>query len=107
MNVDIENVSLGIDRAVPCGLIANEIIVNSIKHAFPNHQEGEISTRLYTTSRNQVKLVIKDNGIGIPNSISLENPDTLGMQIISLLTEQINGKVTISRNKGTCFEIIF
>ena len=107
MNVEIENISLGIDQAVPCGLIVNEVITNSIKHAFPDYQEGEITIRLHRTSSNQVKLLIRDNGIGIPSSLSLENPSTLGMQIVSLLTEQIGGEVNILRKRGTGFEITF
>ncbi|MBT3323326.1 MAG: hypothetical protein HN392_13660, partial [Anaerolineae bacterium] len=107
MNVEIENISLGIDQAVTCGLIVNEIVTNSIKHAFPDYQEGEITIQLHNTPRKQVKLRIIDNGIGIPNSLSIENSSTLGMQIISLLTEQIGGKVRILRQHGTGFEIIF
>lgn len=107
LELDIHKVPLSIDQAVPCGLIINEIITNSIKHAFPEQQKGKIIITLHKELNHQVKLIVQDNGIGIPAQISLDNPETLGMQIISLLTAQIGGKINLKRHRGSVIEITF
>lgn len=95
-----------INQAVPCSLIINEMITNSLKYAFPGERSGEITIDFHTDSKNYI-LRYHDNGIGIPAEISFEQSDSLGMKLIYGLTQQLNGTVTLSREGGTTFEVTF
>ncbi len=107
MNADVKNVFLDINRAIPCGLIINELVSNSIKHAFPDNKKGEVFIRFATNKQKRTKLVVSDNGIGLPKSVNLLEPKTLGLQLVSDLVEQIEGKIKVERAKGTTFNITF
>ena len=102
----IEDISLNIETAIPCGLIISELISNSLKYAFPNDMNGEIIVSLKAKD-DTYQLCISDNGIGLPEDINFNNIKTLGMSLVNSLTEQIDGKVTIYRNHGTQYEINF
>ena len=102
----IEDISLNIETAVPCGLIISELISNSLKYAFPNHISGEIIISLKSL-RDRYQLCICDNGIGLKEDIDFNNLKTLGLLLVTSLTEQIDGKLTIHREHGTQFEITF
>jgi PAS domain S-box-containing protein len=106
LDMEIDEVMLDINTSIPLGLIVNEIISNSLKHAFPHNMKGKISIKLYK-DENEYNLKIKDNGIGIPEDVDLERTDSLGMQLINNLTEQINADLCIRRSPGTCFRIKF
>ncbi len=108
-NIEINNLSLNIDTAIPCGLIINELISNSIKHAFPDNREGEISISILPEEGSKYKLVVKDNGIGAPDRADLKKSDTLGIQLVTLLTRQLNGTMEIisDKDKGIEFDITF
>jgi two-component sensor histidine kinase len=97
---------LNLDASIPCGLIINEIVSNSLKYAFPNNRDGIIFVTL-KVDNNKVNIEIGDNGIGIPQDIDVKNTQTLGLQLVDTLIEQINGKLTLNRNKGTIFSIDF
>ena len=103
---EVENLSLNIDTAVPCGLIISELVSNSLKYAFPNRMSGEILVSLKCID-NKYQLIIKDNGVGMPAEIDLNNLDTLGLLLVSNLTEQLDGEITINRENGTEFIIRF
>ena len=102
----IENVNLNIDTAIPCGLIITELISNCLKYAFPNQMKGEIIIILKSVE-DKFELVISDNGIGLPVNVNLNNIKTLGILLVKSLTEQIDGKISIKKNCGTQFKIIF
>jgi PAS domain S-box-containing protein len=102
----IENISLNIETAVPCGLIISELISNSLKYAFPNRMNGEIIVSL-KSEKNTYQLCVCDNGIGLPEDINFNNIKTLGLLLVNSLTEQIDGKVTIYRDNGTQYKITF
>jgi PAS domain S-box-containing protein len=102
----IEDISLNIETAVPCGLIISELISNSLKYAFPNGMKGEIIVSL-KSEKDNYQLCICDNGIGLPEDINFNNIKTLGLLLVNSLTEQIDGKVTIHRDQGTQYKIIF
>jgi PAS domain S-box-containing protein len=107
--VDTQPVALGLDKATPCGLIVNEIISNCLKHAFPGNADGEIRVSLSVTETEPpvVRLIIADNGVGIPVDSDQERPRTLGLTLIKTLTEQINGELEIDRSHGTQYSITF
>jgi len=102
----IEDISLNIETAIPCGLIINELISNSLKYAFPNDINGEIIISL-KSKKDNYQLCISDNGIGLPEDINFNNIKTLGLLLVNNLTEQIDGEVTIHRNHGTQYKINF
>ena len=107
LSSDIQKVQLGIKSAIPCGLIINEIITNSLKYAFPDNRKGEIRIIFHKTG-NEIEMVISDDGIGIPDSIDFRNTESLGLKLILILAEnQLKGAVDLDRNKGTEFRIEF
>jgi PAS domain S-box-containing protein len=102
----IENISLNIETAVPCGLIISELISNSLKYAFPNRMNGEIIVSL-KSEKNTYQLLISDDGIGLPEDTNFNNIKTLGLLLVNSLTEQIDGDIMINRNHGTEYKINF
>lgn len=102
----LDKLFLNLDASIPCGLIINEIISNSLKYAFPNNRDGIIFVTL-KVNKNKVKIEVGDNGIGIPENIVIKNTQTLGLQLVDTLVEQINGTLTLNRKKGTLFSIEF
>ncbi|HLG33839.1 MAG TPA: histidine kinase dimerization/phosphoacceptor domain -containing protein [Bacteroidia bacterium] len=107
LTVESDNVAFDLDTAMPCGLLINEIVSNSLKYAFPDGQEGEIIIRLKISGENEINISVQDNGKGIPEEYDLKNPTTLGLQLIDALTSQLNGEVEMHRNGGTIFNITF
>ena len=106
LKINIKDILLDISTAIPCGLIINELISNSLKYAFPEGRKGEINISF--TYKNQVNtLCVKDNGIGISGGIDLENSSTLGFLLVTSLTKQINGTLKLEKVKGTSFKITF
>src|SRR5688572_9835006 len=105
--IQAEKISLDIDTAVPCGLIINELVSNTLKHAFGENEKGELHITFRLTSENKLELVISDNGKGVPDDFEFEEVDSLGMQLISALTSQLDGKMTLKRGKGTTFVLEF
>ncbi|MEJ5262919.1 MAG: sensor histidine kinase [Ignavibacterium sp.] len=104
INYFLENISVEIDIAIPMGLIVNEVVTNSIKHAFLERQKGKID--IYLKKENhRISLALKDDGIGIPVNFDAENSRTLGIQLIKLLVGQLNGKYKIYREEGTTVQI--
>jgi PAS domain S-box-containing protein len=114
-----ENTFFDMDTAVPLGMIVNELVTNSFKHAFPNKKKGEIQIRLYREEEgeciecinedcsNTFTLTVSDNGVGIPEGLDIEDIETLGMQLVTILVDQLDGEFELKRNNGTEFNIRF
>jgi len=107
MNTEVEDIYLDINRAIPCGLVINELVSNALKHAFPNSKRGEIHIKLYSNKQNKTKLTVSDNGVGLPENINIHEPETLGLQLVNDLVKQVEGKIRLERTKGTTFHIVF
>jgi len=107
LKTNVQNILLNVDTAIPCGLIINELVSNSMKYAFPGEQAGTIEVSLLVCSNNIISLSIKDDGIGIPAEITIENSASLGLQLVHLLAKQISGALKTERKNGTCVEIMF
>ena len=108
LNINAENVLLGIDSAIPCGLIINELVSNSLKHAFPEDESGEINILIHSTDEDMIELSIGDNGIGIPEDLDFRRTESLGLRIVNVLVEnQLHGEITLNRDRGTKFRIKF
>ena len=109
------------DIAVPLGLIVNELVSNSLKHAFPDGENGEIRIRLSRNNESgclkeekgpegkstEFNLTVSDNGKGIPETINFENPETLGLQLVSILVNQLEGEIELKKENGTEFSMRF
>lgn len=102
----IENFILNVKKMQPLGIIINELLTNTMKYAFTGKNNGLISVSA-ALSHNTVTLIIADNGIGIPESIDFKNSTGFGMQLVSLLVDQIDGRISIERGQGTKFIIEF
>ncbi len=108
LKLEVSDVSLELDTAIPCGLIINELVSNSLKYAFPQDKEGEIKIAIRSISEDDFILEVSDNGIGIHESIDFRHAETLGLHIVKMLTEyQLDGTVELNRDKGTNFQIKF
>lgn len=105
---DIENVYLGINTAVPCGLIVNELVSNSLIHAFPGKEKGDMNVTMRKIPESEmIELIVSDNGIGIPETLDLVKSGTLGLNVVHTLVRQINGNIELLRDRGTEFKIRF
>ncbi|MGD2247839.1 MAG: histidine kinase N-terminal 7TM domain-containing protein [Candidatus Methanofastidiosia archaeon] len=107
LKIDVEDVPLNIDTAIPCGLIINELIVNALQHAFPKNKKGVITVGVGTLNH-EIELKVSDNGIGLPDTVDVEQKQSLGLRLVAILAEdQLNGKIRVERNNGTTFWITF
>ena len=111
LNINVEDVMLDVNTAIPLGLILNELLSNSMKYAFPtelsnNFTNGNIDVNLYKSEKGYT-LSVEDDGIGFPEDIDIENTDSLGLQLIHSLTNQIDGTIHLDRTNGTSFKIEF
>lgn len=107
LKIEVKDVALNIDTAIYCGLIINELVSNSLKYAFKPDQPGSISILLEQQGLQDYVLLVADNGTGLPPSMNLENIGSLGLQLVTNLTEQLNGKLEYSNDGGTRFKITF
>ena len=108
-----ENAFLDMDTAVPLGIIVNELVSNSLKHAFTQKQEGEIRIQLCREETNNemhnslFSLTVSDNGKGIPEDLELENSESLGLRLVGILVDQLDGEIELKRAPDTEFRITF
>lgn len=101
-----EQIVLVLEHAIPCGLLATEILTNSIKHAFPEQQKGQVKLAL-TQENQRITLKIGDNGIGLPESVELGQGNSLGMQLIPAFIAQLGAQIELNRRQGTLYCIHF
>jgi len=107
LDIQADDVFLTIDTAMPCGLILNELISNTLKHAFPDGQAGEIRVELHANCDHQVTLSVADTGIGLPKDLDLNTTTSLGLQLVHTLVDQLNGHIELNSSRGTEFNIAF
>ncbi|MEO5357388.1 MAG: ATP-binding protein [Nitrospirae bacterium YQR-1] len=106
ITINATDIRLGIDMAIPCGLIITELVTNAFKYAFPGGN-GEILIDFFVDTNNMYVLNIGDNGVGIPKDIDVANTDSFGLRLVHDLVEQQNGKIVIATNNGTVYNISF
>jgi len=108
LQLDIEPISINIDFAVPLGLVINEIVTNSVKHAFPGSRKGNVYIRLEKKQNREIELTVGDDGVGLPSEIDVFESSSFGLQIIaSLVTMQLGGSLGVERSHGTRYLIVF
>ena len=105
--INVDDISLGLDTAVPCGLIINELVSNSLKHAFPGGMRGQIHIELRSNDDGQVTLRVGDNGVGFPAALDFRKTESLGLELVNTLADQLEGTIELHGNSGTEFEIKF
>jgi len=116
--IDISGITLGMDTAVPCGLIINELVSNALKHAFPDTPFGQVHIEMQRAEPTHVgvsepeagnwyRLIVRDNGKGIPEGLDFRNTESLGLKLVCTLTDQLNGSIDLERDRGTRFTIVF
>ena len=113
LNMDlVEKVFFDMDTAIPLGIIVNELVSNSLKHAFKGRDRGEIRIKLHREESEDCEstsfiLTVSDNGVGIPENLEIEDLDSLGMQLVTTLVDQLDGELELKRNNGTEFTMMF
>jgi PAS domain S-box-containing protein len=107
VDLQLDDIELNINKAVPCGLILNELITNAYKYAFPGARGGTIRITLEAPSPGAVRLTVADDGVGLPAAIDPLKPETLGLQIVSDLVRQIDAQIVIERSGGTSYTLSF
>jgi two-component sensor histidine kinase len=107
MKTEVGDVLLGINSAIPCGLIINELVMNAVKHAFPGGRKGEILVSLKPSGDDRFTLAVSDDGVGFPAGLDFHKTETLGMQLVTMLVDQLDGTISLERKPGTRFEIVF
>ncbi|MBD3164529.1 PAS domain S-box protein [Candidatus Woesearchaeota archaeon] len=103
LNLDCESISTTMDRAIPCGLIINELISNSLKYAFQGREQGTITIKIRENEKNY-KLIIADDGKGIEKDINVMNAESLGLQLVAAQAEQLNGRLNLNRAKRSILD---
>lgn len=107
LKLDAEGVKLGIDDAVPCGLIICELLTNSLKYAFPDGGGGTIAIHFQAGEEQTIVLTFSDDGVGLPNGLDFRNTESLGLQLVNMLVRQLRGQIAVEQKDGTSFVISF
>ncbi len=106
-NLNLDPIYLNIETAIPCGLIINELVSNSLKYAFAQSLVGEINIDFHKINSQDFQLIIQDNGSGFPAGFDVENAETLGLRLVRMLAYQLEASIAIDSQCGTCYNIIF
>ena len=109
LELEIKDVPMGVDTAIPCGLILNELLTNALKYAFPSqwHGKGQIKIKLQQLAENKIELTVKDNGVGLPKDFDIKKTHSLGLNLVSMLAEgQLDGHLFMENGQGATFRIV-
>lgn len=107
IEINAEEIFLDMDSAIPVGLILTELMTNALKHAFPNEQIGNITLTMKPDSPGYILLQVSDNGVGLPERLNIKDIQSLGLQLVSILSRQLRGTIEFIHEKGTSIKIIF
>jgi two-component sensor histidine kinase/DNA-binding response OmpR family regulator len=107
VDINTDGAIVDIEKAVPLGLIINELLTNALKYAFPDGRAGEMTVRIESAPGNMLKLTVADDGVGLPAGIDVNDPATLGLQLVSTLAEQLRGSLEARPQPGAAFTITF
>ena len=106
--VETNGISLDLDSGIPCGLLIQELVSNSLKHAFPEERRGNIWLVLKPREKGQIELIVGDDGIGLPKNLDFRNTPSLGLQLVTALAEkQLGGAIELDETRGTVFKFVF
>ncbi len=107
VDLKVKDIFLSIDKAIPLGLIINELLTNALKYAFRGRKKGRITISLQLKEDQSYELIFQDNGVGFPKNVDFKETESLGLYLVKILTEQIDGVITVNKQKGTVYQIVF
>jgi len=107
LQLDLGALELPLHQAVPCGLVLNELLTNSVKHAFPERRSGRILVALRCEDGDRVTLLVADDGAGMPDGFDLKESRSLGLKIVDILARQLGGALHVEKETGTSFALAF
>ncbi|MGK0285629.1 MAG: two-component sensor histidine kinase [Salibacteraceae bacterium] len=107
VNIIINEIYLDVETAIPLGLIVNELLSNAIKYAYPKEESGQIDIWLKNEDKNQYSLVVSDDGVGFPEGIDIKSTNTLGLQLVTMLSKQLKSELTYKGTNGTEISLKF
>jgi PAS domain S-box-containing protein len=107
LELAIEDVSLAVDKAIPCGLVLNELITNALKHGFPDGRAGTVRVELTQQGEGYVRLAVADDGVGLPDGYEVAKAESLGLQLVCTLAEQLDAPLVVSGEGGAVFQLTF
>jgi two-component sensor histidine kinase len=105
--LSVEDIALPIDKAIPCGLILNELISNALKHAFPGGRPGSIRILFARVDANCLRLTVADDGVGMPIGGESHRRHCMGLQLVNMLAEQLHAQLEVTVQGGTSFQLTF
>ncbi|MGH8537358.1 MAG: sensor histidine kinase [Gammaproteobacteria bacterium] len=107
LKLDVAEVYLDLERAMPCALLVNELVTNAFKYAFPGDRRGEIGLSLKAHGDREAVLTVRDNGVGLPVELDITQAASLGLQLVPLFVDQMHGSLRVEPGPGACFELRF
>jgi two-component sensor histidine kinase len=106
--IQTDGVYVDINKAIPCGLVLNELISNVLKHAFPGDRQGELQIIIREEKNTEMEIVVRDNGMGLPDDVDIHQPRTMGLNLVNgLVKKQLKGQMEVRRDNGTEIRIKF
>jgi len=103
LTIAVEDIALPVDKAIPCGLILNELITNALKHAFPNGRKGTIRVEINKMSGQRLRIVVSDDGVGLPAGLDSQTTTSLGLHLVRMLTKQVDGVLEVASEGQASF----
>jgi len=107
LELAIDQIPLSVERAIPCGLVVNELITNALKHGFKDGRTGTIRVELRAHGDRELSLTVQDNGVGLPAGFNLERVESMGLRLVSTLSEQLDARLVIRGDHGASFQLLF
>src|SRR5688572_17574935 len=107
VRLELIDVELVPERAIPCALVVSELVTNALKHAFPNGRAGILTVRLERMPDTRLRLTVTDDGIGLAREFPTEAPDSLGLDLVAIFAKQLDAELEVKREAGTCFVLTF
>lgn len=104
---ETSQILLDVEKAIPCGMILSELVTNALKYAYPHGGAGKLLIGLSETPQGLVTLSVSDQGCGLPQDLDFENPTSLGLEVVTILAEQLGGTVEVQSNPGVRFSVVF
>jgi two-component sensor histidine kinase len=105
LDLAVEEVALAVDKAIPCGLILNELMTNALKHAFPGGQQGTIRVEVATVEGGGLRLVVGDDGVGLAPGLDVHDSPSLGLQLVQMLAKQLDADLQVETGPGARFRV--
>jgi two-component sensor histidine kinase len=107
LQLAIDEVPLSLERAIPCGLVVNELITNALKHGFKDGRTGTIRVELRPHGDCELSLTVQDDGVGLPAGFDVERVESMGLRLVSTLSEQLDARLVIRGDHGASFQLLF